>query len=93
MSNVIMKGKDTVSAKLAECFVTIEGNRYNFMQAINLEATMEKTKTEVPIFGKNRKRQQGIRLERYRQCYIPLQHIYIQGASLQIQRYRRGYLF
>ena len=52
MSNVIMKGKDAVSAKLAECFVTIEGNRYNFMQAINLEATMEKTKTEVPILGK-----------------------------------------
>lgn len=57
MSNVIMKGKDAVSAKLAECFVTIEGNRYNFMQAINLEATMEKTKTEVPNFGKNRYRQ------------------------------------
>ena len=35
MGNVIMKGKDTVSAQLAECFVTIEGNRYNFMQAIN----------------------------------------------------------
>ena len=52
MSNVIMKGKDAVSAKLAECFVTIEGNRYNFMQAINLENTMEKTKTEVPILGK-----------------------------------------
>ena len=52
MGNVIMKGKDTVSAQLAECFVTIEGNRYNFMQAINLEATMEKTKTEVPILGK-----------------------------------------
>ena len=52
MGNVIMKGKDTVSAQLAECFVTMEGTRYNFMQAINLEATMEKTKTEVPILGK-----------------------------------------
>ena len=46
MSNIIMKGKDTVSAQLAECYVTIEGNRYNFMQAIDLEAKMEKTKTE-----------------------------------------------
>ena len=52
MSNIIMQGKDTVSAQLAECYVTIEGNRYNFMQAINLEAKMEKTKTEVPILGK-----------------------------------------
>ncbi len=51
LNNVIMKGKDTVSAKLAECFITIGTNRYNFMQMINLEATFEKTKTEVPILG------------------------------------------
>jgi len=38
LNNAIMKGKDALSAKLAECFVTIEGRRYNFMQAINLEA-------------------------------------------------------
>ncbi len=48
----IMNAKDTVSAKLAECFVTIGDNRYNFMQAINFEAKFEKTKTEVPILGK-----------------------------------------
>lgn len=48
----IMNAKDAVSASLAECFVTIDGNRYNFMQAINLEANFEKQKTEVPILGK-----------------------------------------
>lgn len=47
-----MKAKDAISAKLAECFVTIGHNRYNFMQAINFEAKFEKTKTEVPILGK-----------------------------------------
>ena len=47
-----MKAKDTMSAKLAECFITIGTNRYNFMQAINFEANFEKTKTEVPILGK-----------------------------------------
>ena len=52
MSNVVINAKDSVSAKLAECFVTIENNRYNFMQAINLEANFEKTKSEVPILGK-----------------------------------------
>lgn len=52
MSNVTMKAKDTLSAKLAECFVTIGSNRYNFMQAINFEASFEKTKTEVPVLGK-----------------------------------------
>jgi hypothetical protein len=51
----IMNAKDTISASLAECFVTIEGNRYNFMQAINLDATFEKNKSEVPILGKTGK--------------------------------------
>ncbi|MCD7864032.1 MAG: phage tail tube protein [Lachnospiraceae bacterium] len=50
--NVVMKSKDTLGASLAECFVTIGTRRYNFMQAINLEATFEKKKTEVPILGK-----------------------------------------
>lgn len=50
-----MKARDSVSASLAECYITIEGNRYNFMQAINLEAKFEKTKTEVPILGQTGK--------------------------------------
>ncbi len=55
MDNPIMNAKDSVGASLAECFVIIEGNRYNFMQALNLEAKFEKTKTEVPILGKTGK--------------------------------------
>lgn len=51
----IMNAKDAVSASLAECYVTIEGNRYNLMQAIKLEAKVEKTKSEVPILGKTGK--------------------------------------
>lgn len=53
--NVTMSAKDTVCAALAECFVTIGKRRYNFMQAINLEAKFEKNKTEVPILGKTGK--------------------------------------
>ena len=52
MNNITMKAKDTICAALAECFVTINGRRYNFMQAIKLEAKFEKNKTEVPILGK-----------------------------------------
>lgn len=48
----IMHAREAVSAALAECYVTLDGTRYNFMQAIDLEATMEKNKTEVPILGK-----------------------------------------
>ncbi len=50
-----MNAKDAISASLAECFITIDGNRYNFMQAINLEAQFEKTKSEIPILGKTGK--------------------------------------
>ena len=52
MANITMNAKDALSAKLAECFVTIGKNRYNFMQAIHFEANFERTKTEVPILGK-----------------------------------------
>lgn len=52
MNNIVMKAKDTVSAALAECFITIEGNRYNFMQMIDFEGKFDKTKTKVPILGK-----------------------------------------
>lgn len=52
MNNVTMKAKDTISAKLAECFITVGANRYNFMQMIDFEGTIEKTKTKVPILGR-----------------------------------------
>lgn len=51
-NKVTMLAKESVSAKLAECYLTIGTRRYNFMQAINLEAKMKKTKTKVPILGK-----------------------------------------
>lgn len=50
-----MRADDAISGSLAECFITIDGNRYNFMQAINLEAKIEHTKTELPILGKTGK--------------------------------------
>ena len=55
MSNITMKSNDTLAASLAECFITIGSRRYNFMQAINLEANFDKNKTEVPILGKTGK--------------------------------------
>ncbi len=55
MNNNTMNAKDSISGSQAECYVTIEGKRYNFMQAISLEANIDKTKTEVPILGKTGK--------------------------------------
>ena len=50
-----MNARDSVSAKRAECYITINGERLNFMSAINLEARFEKLKTEVPILGRMNK--------------------------------------
>lgn len=55
MDRATMQAKDAVSASLAECYITIEGNRYNFMQAVSLEAKFEKTKVEIPILGQTGK--------------------------------------
>lgn len=55
MGKVTMKSKDAISGSMAELFVTINGNRYNFAQAISFEANFEKNKTEVPVLGKTGK--------------------------------------
>ena len=43
-----MHARNAVSAKMAECYVTIDGQRSNF----NLEVNFEKNKTEIPILGR-----------------------------------------
>jgi hypothetical protein len=50
-----MAARNAPSSKMAECYVTIEGNRYNFMSAINVEVNFEKNKSEVPILGRMNK--------------------------------------
>jgi hypothetical protein len=52
---MFMNGKDSISGSLADCYVSIEGNRYHMLQAINLEASVEKNKVEVPVLGKTGK--------------------------------------
>ena len=55
MGKFTMKAKDSISASMAELYATIEGNRYNFAQAITFEANFEKSKTEVPVLGRTGK--------------------------------------
>ena len=47
-----MRVQDAINGASAECYVTILGRRYNFAQALNIEAEMEKQKSEVPILGR-----------------------------------------
>lgn len=51
----IMSALDAVAGSQASAYVTIEGNRYNFMQLYNFESNMEINTTEVPILGKTGK--------------------------------------
>lgn len=47
-----MEAKDVLSGAQGECYVTINGERYNFMQAYKLEAKVEKQKVEIAILGR-----------------------------------------
>lgn len=51
MAAITMNGRDAISASLAECYVTVGTNRYNFMQMINFEASIKKNKNTIPILG------------------------------------------
>lgn len=50
-----MNAKDAISGSLAKCFVTLEENRYEFMQMTNFEAKVNINISEVPILGKTMK--------------------------------------
>jgi len=52
---MVMNARDVIKGSLAQCWVTIDGNRYNFAHAISLEATVEKNKSTVPVLGKTGK--------------------------------------
>ena len=50
-----MNARDAISASMAECYVTIDGQRKHLINIINLEANVEKTKSELPILGRTGK--------------------------------------
>lgn len=55
MAKQTMNAQDSISGSLAECFMTIDGDRYNFMQIIKFEGKIDKSKVEVPILGRTGK--------------------------------------
>lgn len=50
--NPIMIANDAVYGSTAECFITIEGQRFNFMSMTEFESNWNVKITEVPILGK-----------------------------------------
>lgn len=51
LNNMVIKARDTIAAKLAECYITIGTRRYNFMQMKDMEVKVEKQKSSVPRLG------------------------------------------
>ncbi len=51
-NNPIMNAMDAIYGSTAECFITIEGRRYNFMSMTEFESKWEVNVKEVPILGK-----------------------------------------
>ena len=50
-----MNARDAISGALAECYVIIEGNRYNFMQIREFEAKVDNNIIDVSILGRTSK--------------------------------------
>lgn len=55
MANNFMSAKDAPSGALAECYITINGTRYNFMQLYSFESKFNANVSEVPILGRTAK--------------------------------------
>ncbi len=51
-NRALMDANDAVFGGLAECFITIDGRRYNFMSLTDFESKWEVNVADVPILGK-----------------------------------------
>ena len=51
-NNAKMNAQDAIFGGLAECYVTINGRRYNFMSMTDFESKWAVNVAEVPILGK-----------------------------------------
>lgn len=67
MSNVML-AKDSISAALAQCYVTIGERRYNLMTAIKMEAKFKKNKVKIPSLGKTGKGNKSVSWEGTGSC-------------------------
>ena len=52
MNDVTMNAVDAIYGALAECYVTIDGNRYHLMQMVNFDSHYKPNIVDVPILGR-----------------------------------------
>ena len=51
-NDAIMNANDAIYGSLAECYITIDGRRYNFMSITDFESKWDVNIVDVPILGK-----------------------------------------
>ena len=51
----VMEANDAVAGSMAECYVTIDGNRYNMMQLYNFESSAKVDIQVVKLLGRSGK--------------------------------------
>lgn len=51
----VMEANDAVAGSMAECYVTIDGNRYNMMQLYNFESSAKVDIQDVKLLGRTGK--------------------------------------
>lgn len=51
LNSVRMKQEDATFGSMAQCYVTINGRRFNFMQMTEFDANWETSSVDVPILG------------------------------------------
>lgn len=52
MNSVVMDARDAIAGALANCYITIGGNRYNFLSMTEFSATYKPNIVDVPILGR-----------------------------------------
>ena len=55
MYDVTMEARDALAGSQASCYVTIDSDRYHFMQMTEFSATYKPNVVEVPILGRPNK--------------------------------------
>lgn len=69
----VMEANDAVAGSMAECYVTIDGNRYNMMQLYSFESSAKVNSQDVKILGRTGIGKKPTRLVRFVEGHGALQ--------------------
>ncbi len=85
MAQQTMHARHAVASNMAECMLIIGDERVPFMNAMELEATAEKNKKEVPILGRMQKGNKTVGLKYKGKCKFYLNNAQFIKQLEQLQ--------